>query len=49
METMTWVYMFIAALFMNHQIVEIMQMPINWWIDRQIVIDPYDGTLFMNI
>lgn len=44
--TNTWTQIFTAALLMTAQKVETTQMSVNRRVGRQIIVCPYDGTLF---
>ena len=42
----TW--LFKDALFTSVKVLETTQMSIDWWIDKQFVVDPYSEILFSN-
>lgn len=42
----TWVFK--DALFTSAKVLETTQMSIDWWIDKQFVVDPYSEILFSN-
>ena len=42
----TW--MFIGVLFITAKALEMTQMSIDWWTDKQFVVDPYSGIPFGN-
>ena len=41
-------WLFKDALFTSVKVLETTQMSIDWWIDKQFVVDPYSEILFSN-